>query len=107
MAETVSARDDAPGKLASLSAVSGGLPEPEQTVEHHTGAANGPTPAITDSLTWTPGTTTPKRTETLTLSLTDVVVGATVSALLLAVVVQVHKRTGSLDPEDLRRRPTR
>jgi hypothetical protein len=69
---SLSARDGAPGKLASLSAVSGGLPEPEQTVEHHTGAANGPTPAITDSLTWTPGTTTPKRTETLTLSLTDV-----------------------------------
>jgi multicomponent Na+:H+ antiporter subunit C len=41
------------------------------------------------------------------LSLTDVVVGATVSALLLAVVVQVHKRTGSLDPEDLRRLPER
>lgn len=39
------------------------------------------------------------------LSLTDVVVGATVSALLLAVAVQVHKRTGSLDPEELRRRP--
>jgi multicomponent Na+:H+ antiporter subunit C len=39
------------------------------------------------------------------LSLTDVVVGATVSALLLAVAVQVHKRTGTLDPEDLRRRP--
>jgi multicomponent Na+:H+ antiporter subunit C len=38
------------------------------------------------------------------LSLTDVVVGATVSALLLAIAVQVHKRTGSLDPEDLRRR---
>ena len=36
------------------------------------------------------------------LSLTDVVVGATVSALLLAIVVQVHKRTGTLDPEDLR-----
>jgi multicomponent Na+:H+ antiporter subunit C len=36
------------------------------------------------------------------LSLTDVVVGATVSALLLAIVVQAHKRTGSLDPEDLR-----
>jgi len=35
------------------------------------------------------------------LSLTDVVVGATVSALLLAVAVQLHKRTGSLDPEDL------
>jgi multicomponent Na+:H+ antiporter subunit C len=39
------------------------------------------------------------------LCLTDVVVGATVSALLLAVAVQVHKRTGTLDPEDLRRRP--
>jgi multicomponent Na+:H+ antiporter subunit C len=38
------------------------------------------------------------------LSLTDVVVGATVSALLLAIAVQVHKRTGSLDPESLRRR---
>ena len=36
------------------------------------------------------------------LSLTDVVVGATVSALLLAIVVQAHKRTHSLDPEDLR-----
>ncbi len=38
------------------------------------------------------------------LSLTDVVVGATVSALLLAIAVQVHKRTGTLDPEALRRR---
>jgi multicomponent Na+:H+ antiporter subunit C len=39
-----------------------------------------------------------------TLSLTDVVVGATVSALLLAIAVQVHKRTGTLDPEALRER---
>ena len=38
------------------------------------------------------------------LALTDVVVGATVSALLLAIAVQAHKRTGSLDPDDLRRR---
>ena len=38
------------------------------------------------------------------LSSTDIVVGATVSAVLLAIVVQVHKRTGSLDPEDLRER---
>jgi multicomponent Na+:H+ antiporter subunit C len=36
------------------------------------------------------------------LVLTDVVVGATVSALLLALVLQVHKRRGTLDPEDLR-----
>jgi len=41
------------------------------------------------------------------LSLTDVVVGAAVSALLLAVAVQVHKRTGTLDPDELRRRPDR
>jgi multicomponent Na+:H+ antiporter subunit C len=38
------------------------------------------------------------------LALTDVVVGATVAALLLAVAVQVHKRAGSLDPEALRDR---
>jgi len=30
-----------------------------------------------------------------------------VSALLLAVSVQVYKRTGTLDPEALRRRPER
>ena len=36
------------------------------------------------------------------LTLTDVVVAATVTALLLALVVQAHKRTGSLDPADLR-----
>ena len=54
-----------------MSASSGGLPEPEHTVEHHTGVANGPTPAVTDSLTWTPGAT-PKGAQTLTLSLTDV-----------------------------------
>jgi multicomponent Na+:H+ antiporter subunit C len=35
------------------------------------------------------------------LCLTDIVVGTTVTALLLALVVQLHKRTGSLDPEDL------
>ena len=32
---------------------------------------DGPTPAVADSLTWTPGAT-PKRTKTLTLSLSDV-----------------------------------
>jgi multicomponent Na+:H+ antiporter subunit C len=35
------------------------------------------------------------------LCLTDVVVGTTVTALLLALVVQIHKRTGSLDPDDM------
>jgi multicomponent Na+:H+ antiporter subunit C len=36
------------------------------------------------------------------LALTDVVVGAAVTALLLALVVQVHKRAGTLDPDELR-----
>jgi multicomponent Na+:H+ antiporter subunit C len=36
------------------------------------------------------------------LTLTDVVVGVTVVALLLALAVQVHKETGTLDPEALR-----
>jgi multicomponent Na+:H+ antiporter subunit C len=35
------------------------------------------------------------------LALTDVVVGATVSALLLALAVQVHKRSHTLDPDRL------
>ncbi|HUC72671.1 MAG TPA: NADH-quinone oxidoreductase subunit K [Stellaceae bacterium] len=36
------------------------------------------------------------------LVLTDIVVGATVSALLLALALQVHKRKGTLDPRRLR-----
>jgi len=35
------------------------------------------------------------------LTLTDVVVSATVTALLLALAVQIHKRTGSVDPDDI------
>jgi multicomponent Na+:H+ antiporter subunit C len=35
------------------------------------------------------------------LTLTDVVVSATVSALLLAIAVQAHKRFGSVDPDEL------
>lgn len=36
------------------------------------------------------------------LVLTDIVVGATVFALLLAMAIQVFKRRGTLDPEHLR-----
>jgi multicomponent Na+:H+ antiporter subunit C len=36
------------------------------------------------------------------LTLTDVVVSVTTSALLLALAVQAHKRTGTLDPTELR-----
>jgi multicomponent Na+:H+ antiporter subunit C len=36
------------------------------------------------------------------LALTDIVVEAAVSALLLAFAVQAHKRFGSVDPEELR-----
>ena len=35
------------------------------------------------------------------LTLTDVVVEATVAAVLLALAVQAHKRFGSIDPDDL------
>lgn len=36
------------------------------------------------------------------LVLTDIVIEATITALLLALVVQAHKRSGSVDPNDLR-----
>jgi multisubunit Na+/H+ antiporter MnhC subunit len=36
------------------------------------------------------------------LTFTDIVVGATVSALLLALAVQVYKHRGTLDPDMLR-----
>ncbi|MGN6582797.1 MAG: sodium:proton antiporter [Rhizobiaceae bacterium] len=36
------------------------------------------------------------------LVLTDIVIGATVTALLLAIVVQVQKLSGSVDPQRLR-----
>ncbi|TXN23242.1 cation:proton antiporter subunit C [Methylobacterium sp. WL9] len=35
------------------------------------------------------------------LVLTDIVVGATLTALLLVMAIQVHKRRGTLDPEEL------
>ena len=36
------------------------------------------------------------------LALTDVVIGAAVTGLQLALAVQVHKRAGTLDPDALR-----
>jgi multicomponent Na+:H+ antiporter subunit C len=36
------------------------------------------------------------------MTLTDIVVGATVTALLLALAVQVAKRRGTVDPDELR-----
>ena len=36
------------------------------------------------------------------LALTDIVVGATVMALLLALAAQIHKRRGNVDPHHLR-----
>jgi multicomponent Na+:H+ antiporter subunit C len=35
------------------------------------------------------------------LTLTDIVVGATVTALLLAITIQVAKRHGTVDPEEI------
>ncbi|HEY3942459.1 MAG TPA: cation:proton antiporter subunit C [Acidimicrobiales bacterium] len=36
------------------------------------------------------------------MTLTDIVVSATVTALLLALATQIHKRHGTLDPDELR-----
>ncbi len=36
------------------------------------------------------------------LALTDIVVGATVTALLLAIVLQIHRRKGTVDPDALK-----
>lgn len=36
------------------------------------------------------------------LVLTDIVVGATISALLLALTLQMHKRKGTIDPQELK-----
>jgi multicomponent Na+:H+ antiporter subunit C len=36
------------------------------------------------------------------LSLTDIVVGATVTALLLAFALRIYKKQGTVDPEELR-----
>lgn len=36
------------------------------------------------------------------MTLTDIVVSATVTALLLALAVQIYKRHGTLDPDELR-----
>ncbi len=36
------------------------------------------------------------------LTLTDIVVSATVTALLLALTLQIHKRHGTVDPDELR-----
>lgn len=36
------------------------------------------------------------------LTLTDIVVGATVMALLLAMTMQVHRKTNSIDPREVR-----
>lgn len=35
------------------------------------------------------------------MTLTDIVVSATVTALLLAMTMQIHKRRGSIDPDEL------
>lgn len=35
------------------------------------------------------------------MTLTDIVIQATVTALLLALAIQIHKRHGTLDPDDL------
>jgi multicomponent Na+:H+ antiporter subunit C len=40
------------------------------------------------------------------LTLTDIVVGVTATALLLALVIEIWKRAGTVDPDELRREQT-
>jgi multicomponent Na+:H+ antiporter subunit C len=51
-----------------------------------------------------PSTPTPRVTDPVVqaMTLTDIVVSATVTALLLAVAIQIHKRHGTIDPDELR-----
>jgi multicomponent Na+:H+ antiporter subunit C len=49
-----------------------------------------------------PGTSNAVDPVVQVLVLTDIVIEATVTALLLALAVQAHKRFGSIDPKDLR-----
>jgi hypothetical protein len=65
------ARNRTAGQLATVSAASAAIREPAEALEHHSGTANGPTPAVTGSLTWTPGARAKAR-QALTLDLTDV-----------------------------------
>jgi len=64
-------------------------------IGHRTGAV---APIFVDIVVGTPATDPVVQA----LMLTDVVVEATVMALLLSLAVQVHKRSGTLDPDELR-----
>jgi hypothetical protein len=68
---SLQARSTTPGELATVAASSAAIPEPTETPEHHVGTAFGPTPAVTDSLTWTPGPA-PAARQLLQLNLSDV-----------------------------------
>jgi predicted esterase len=65
------ARASTPGELATVSVSSAAIREASEIAEHHTGTTDGPTPAVTDSLTWTPGAR-PRAKQALTLTLTNV-----------------------------------
>jgi Putative esterase len=66
------ARASTPGELATVSASSAAIREAAETDEHHTGTADGPTPAVTDSLTWTVAGTRPKARQAVQLVLENV-----------------------------------
>jgi multicomponent Na+:H+ antiporter subunit C len=63
------------------------------------GMEGGGTPPI---LTEEAGGTTIADPVTQALSVTDIVVGAAVTALLLAFAIQIRKRAGTVDPAELR-----
>jgi hypothetical protein len=67
----LAAANAAPGEVASVDASSQALPEPSETIERQDGTADGPTPAVTESLTWTPGSAPPLE-QSLELTLSNV-----------------------------------
>jgi hypothetical protein len=101
----LSARSATPGELATVTASSAAIPEPSETPEHHVGTAFGPTPAVTDSLTWTSGPAPPTR-QLLQLNLSDVgaIAVDTVSAGLTCATVEAST-DGETELTLLRLRP--
>jgi predicted esterase len=99
------AREAASGQTATVKASSGAIAEPAETLEHHTGAADGPTPAVTDSQTWTAGAAPPS-SQTLKLELTNVAAAAVkTAAAKLACATATVSSDGASELQLLELRP--
>ncbi|HVB91927.1 MAG TPA: hypothetical protein VND70_07480 [Acidimicrobiales bacterium] len=93
----LAARDTAPGTLATISASSAAIPDPYVIAARHIGvvASATPTPAATESQSWTPGTTPPAH-QVLDIALTDVSAASVDTARAGLTCPAVHARTDGL-----------